>query len=47
MKTKRRVRISVHVYAEETLVDEVLRLHSKQYGIQGKEIVSPLRKINC
>lgn len=39
-------RITVHVYAEEKLVDSVLTLHSKNYGIVGKEIIAPLRKVN-
>lgn len=38
--------ITVHVYAEERLDDRVLRLHSKNYGIHGKDIIAPLRKIN-
>lgn len=40
------VHINVHVYAEEKLEDSVLTPHSKNYGIIGKEIISPLRKIN-
>lgn len=39
-------RITVHVYAEEKLDDRVLTLHSRNYGIVGKEIIAPLRKIN-
>lgn len=38
--------ITVHVYAEESLDDRVLILHSRNYGIVGKEIIAPLRKIN-
>lgn len=38
--------ITVHVYAEGKLDDSVLALHSKKYGIVGKEIIAPLRKIN-
>lgn len=38
--------ITVHVYAEERLNDNILTLHSKNYGIVGKEIIAPLRKIN-
>lgn len=38
--------ITVHVYAEEKLADEVLVLNSENYGIVGKEIIAPLRKIN-
>ena len=38
--------ITVHVYAEEKLADRVLVLHSKNYGIVGKDIIAPLRKIN-
>lgn len=38
--------ITVHVYAEEKLDDRVLVLHSKNYGIVGKDIITPLRKIN-
>lgn len=38
--------ITVHVYAEEKLDDHVLTLHSKNYGIVGREIIAPLRKIN-
>ncbi|MGN0383843.1 MAG: DUF4160 domain-containing protein [Eubacterium sp.] len=40
------IHISVHVYAEEKLADNVLTPHSKNYGIHGKEIIGPLRKIN-
>lgn len=38
--------ITVHVYAEEKLEDQILTLHSKNYGIIGKEIIAPLRRIN-
>lgn len=38
--------LTVHVYAEEKLDDRVLTKHSKNYGIVGKEIIAPLRKIN-
>lgn len=38
--------ITVHVYAEEKFVDGVLALHSKNYGIVGKNIIAPLRKVN-
>lgn len=38
--------ITVHVYAEEKIDDRVLVLHSKNYGIVGKDIIAPLRKIN-
>lgn len=38
--------ITVHVYVEEKLDDRVLILHSKNYGIVGKDIIAPLRKIN-
>ena len=38
--------ITVHVYAEERLNDNILTLHSRNYGILGKEIIAPLRKIN-
>lgn len=40
------IRVTIHVYADEKLVDEVLVLHSKNYGIVGKEIIVPLRKSN-
>ena len=41
-----KIRIEVHAYAEEKLNDSVLTKHSKCYGIAGKDIVAPLRKIN-
>ena len=37
---------TVHVYAEEQLDDRVLIPHNKFYGIVGKDIIAPLRKIN-
>ena len=40
------VNFTVHIYAEERLCDELLTLHSRNYGIVGKEIITPLRKIN-
>lgn len=41
-----KIHITVHAYAEEKLRDEVLVLHSGNYGLPGKEIVAPLRRIN-
>lgn len=41
-----KIHFTVHVYAEEKLCDEVLIPHSKNYGIVGKNIIAPLRKIN-
>lgn len=38
--------ITVHVYVEDRLDDAILKLHSKNYGIPGKRITAPLRKIN-
>ena len=38
--------ITVHVYAEERLDDQILKPDSDNYGIIGKEIISPLRKVN-
>ena len=38
--------IEVHVYERERLHDSVLVPHSKTYGIVGKNIIAPLRKIN-
>ena len=41
-----KIHVTVHAYAEEELRDEVLVPHSGNYGILGKEIVAPLRRIN-
>lgn len=41
-----KIHVTVHAYAEEQLHDEVLVPHSGNYGILGKEIVAPLRRIN-
>lgn len=41
-----KIHFTVHVYAEEKLYDEVLIPHSRNYGIVGKNIIAPLRKIN-
>lgn len=41
-----KIHVTVHAYAEEKLHDEVLVPHSGNYGIHGKEIVAPLRRIN-
>lgn len=41
-----KIHVTVHAYAEEKLHDEVLVPHSGNYGIPGKEIVAPLRRIN-
>lgn len=41
-----KIHVTVHAYAEEKLHDEVLVPHSGNYGILGKEIVAPLRRIN-
>ncbi len=41
-----RIHVTVHVYVEDHLADEVLIKHSRSYGIHGKEIVIPLRRIN-
>lgn len=41
-----KIRITVHAYAEEKLEDSILKPHNKHYGIPGKGIVAPLRKIN-
>ena len=38
--------ITVHVHIEDRLDDQVLVLHSNNYGIVGKEIIEPLRKMN-
>ena len=38
--------ITVHVYAGEKLNDSVLVPHNKNYGIVGKDIIAPLRRIN-
>lgn len=46
LKMNYKFHITVHVYAEEKLDDRVLVLHSKNYGIVGKNIIGPLRKIN-
>lgn len=40
------VHFIVHIYAEEKLCDKFLIPHSKNYGIVGKNIIAPLRKIN-
>jgi hypothetical protein len=40
------IHITVHVYTGEKLYDELLIPHSRNYGIIGKRIVAPLRKIN-
>ncbi len=41
-----KVNITVHAYEEGHLNDSILVPHSKNYGIHGKEIIAPLRKIN-
>lgn len=40
------INFTVHIYAEECLCDDLLIPHSRKYGIVGKEIIAPLRKIN-
>ncbi|WP_195565769.1 DUF4160 domain-containing protein [Blautia wexlerae] len=40
------INFTVHIYAEERLCDDLLIPHSRKYGIVGKEIIAPLRKIN-
>ncbi len=39
-------KITVHNYCEGKFDDRVLTPHSKIYGINGKDIIGPLRKIN-
>lgn len=41
-----RIYIEVHIYEDEKRHDSVLVPHSKKYGIVGKDIIAPLRKIN-
>ena len=41
-----KIYVTVHVYVEEQLDTAVLKPHNKNYGINGKEIIAPLRKIN-
>ena len=41
-----KIYVTVHVYVEEQLDTAVLKPHNKNYGINGKEIILPLRKIN-
>ncbi|MBR2123174.1 MAG: DUF4160 domain-containing protein [Lachnospiraceae bacterium] len=40
------IHFSVHVYAEDVAIDELLNYGSHQYGILGKELLEPLRLIN-
>lgn len=41
-----RIHVTAHAYVEDHLADGVLIKHSRFYGIHGKEIVVPLRRIN-
>lgn len=43
---KLEIHFVVHVYSEDRIIDNVLLPHNKNYGINGKEIIAPLRKIN-
>ncbi len=43
---KYKIHISVHIYSEGKVDDKVLKAHNKHYGILGKDIIQPLRKVN-
>lgn len=46
MKVAYKIHVTAHVYAEDCLCDGVLIRHSRAYGIYGKKVVVPLRRIN-
>lgn len=41
-----KIHLTVRVYVDEHMDMEVLKSHNRQYGINGKEIIAPLRKVN-
>ena len=46
MRITYKIHVTVHVYAEDRLFDGILTRHSWEYGIHGKRIIVPLRRIN-
>lgn len=46
MKMDYKIHLTVRVYVDEHMDMGVLKPHNRQYGINGKEIIAPLRKVN-